>query len=1011
LRLQTHFFKLYYILALLVTSVLYSQTLPQIEVLTTEQGLSFRDVRSIAQDKNGFMWFGTQQGLNRYDGYNFKIYNSNKDNPNFIEKDKITAQIKIIKSKNELWYVASEHIYKLNLLTDKVVAYTEQNGVKGNVLFLHKDDKEQIWIITDDFWNAPEGKAKQYLEKYDEKNGFTVFAETPRGTREFTHVTTDRDHNVYWGTILKGVLKYDQDGKLLSEQKLASFNWYGEDMFFGQSYFDKANNHYYFRKREKGILKFNDSTQSYKEYYNFQEIIYHALEDHQGSLWFAGHENLYRIDKEGNLQDFTKELKKHFDFTRINSLFQDANNLLWVATDNGLFKIRIKKQLFSHLFKSNTEGWGNTFRGIFETKEGNIIAMGENQYKLVGIDTLGSSFDIPLHHSIKNTPTPMAASRFFAFNKDTTTVYSVNDNLIKIRLDDGLITMFPEFHPRLNVTSANSLLGLKNGNLLFGYSLSKLTVFNPETEEDYLVFPNIEKEDNISELRYFLESKYENIVWIGTQNNGLLKVNLNGTIEAKYTVKTNPSLSKNAVLVLFEADNKLWIGTFGGGLDCLIIDENKITSFKKEQGLSDNNVVGVLPYQDNFLWISTYNGLSLFNKKTKAFQNFYVEDGLSHNEFNYSSFFKDSKGNYYFGGMNGITKFNPKPILQKVELPPLQFTQYASFSSKTNQINKHDWALETVSEIDVSPYDQYFTVSWTMPNYFQNSKNLYYTKLEGFEDRWFFQGNSSSIRYNKLPAGDYTLRVRGTDSNGNLSSKELELPISVKQIFYKTWWFISLLILVAFAIMSSVFHYRLQQLKELDKLRTKISSDLHDDVGSLLSGLAMKTEMLEMNANETDKPKLHTITNISREAISKMRDLVWSIDNRRERTLDLIERMEELSDEMLLPKEVSYQINKGNLNSNRKLPIAVKQHLFFIFKEAITNILRHSNATKVFVEFNNVGGLGYLIIKDNGTISKNNTKTGFGLENMKMRSEKINATIEFYDNNGFEIKIKLPFAF
>ncbi len=997
------------LLVLLVTSVLSSQTLPQVEVLTTEHGLSFRDVRAIAQDKNGFMWFGTQQGLNRYDGYNFKVYNSNKDNPNFIGKDKITAQIKIIKSKNELWYVASEHIYKLNLETDKVSSYNETNGIKGDVLFLHKDDKEQIWIITDDFWNAPEGKAKQYLQKYDEKKGFIVFAKTPRGIREFTHVTTDRDYNVYWGTILKGVLKYAEDGKLLSEQKLSSFNWYGQEMFFGQSFFDKANNHYYFRKREKGILQFNTTTQSYEEYYNFQEIIYHALEDHQGSLWFAGRQTLYRIDSEGNLQDFTKDLKKRFAFSRINSLFQDANNLLWIATDNGLFKIRIKKQLFSHLFKSNTEGWGNTFRGIFETKEGNIIAMGENQYKLVGIDSLGNNVDIPLHHTIKNTPTPMAHNRFFAFNRDTTAVYSINDNLIKIRIDDGLITLFPEFNARLNITSGNLLLGLKNGNLLFGYSLSKLTIFNPETEEDYLVFPNIEKEDNISELRYFLESKDENIIWIGTQNNGLLKVNLNGIIE-EYSVKSNPSLSKNAILVLYEDDHKLWIGTFGGGLDCLNLKENKITSYNKEQGLSDNNIVGILPYQDDFLWISTYNGLSLFNKKTKTFQNFYVEDGLTHNEFNYSSFFKDSKGNFYFGGMNGITKFNPKPILQKVILPPLQFTQYTSFSSKTNQINIHDWALENVSKVDISPYNQYFTVNWTMPNYFQNAKNLYYTKLEGFEDRWFFQGNTASIRYNKLPPGNYTLRVRGTDSNGNVSSKELALPISVRQIFYKTWWFISLLVLVTFAIMSSVFHYRLQQLKALDKLRTKISSDLHDDVGSLLSGLAMQTEMLEINAQEKDKPKLNKITKISREAISKMRDLVWSIDNRRERMLDLIERMEELAEEMLLPKEISFQIIKGNINTNKKLPIAVKQHLFFIFKEAITNILKHTNATKVSVGFKNKLGLGTLIIKDNGTKSRNDTKTGLGLENMTMRAKKMNAKITFKNNEGFSIRIKLPFA-
>ena len=1012
--MKQHRYVHYYsmILALLWFSKnLHSQNIPQIEALTTEQGLTFRDVRAIAQDTMGYMWFGTQQGLNRFDGNHFKVCNSNKNNPNFIENDKITANIKIEKSTNELWYVANEKIFRLHLQSDQLTHFSESNGVKGDVLMLYKDELEQIWIVTDDYWNAPEGTAKQYLQKYDGKDGFTVFAETKRGTREFTHITTDKNHNVYWGTILRGVLKFSSEGELLSEQKLDGFNWYGTGMYFGQSFFDEDNHHYYFRKRKKGILKFNDATQTYEEYYNFQDIIYHAIEDHQGSLWFAGREKLYRIDTEGHLQDFTEELNKQFDFTRINQLFQDSNNLLWVATDNGLFKIRVKKQLFSQLFKSNNDGWGNTFRGIFETKEGNIIAMGENQYKLVGIDTLGNTIDIPLHHSIKNTPTPIAATRFFAFNKDKTAVYTVNDNLTKIRLDDGLITIFPEFNSRLNITGGNPILGLEDGNLLFGYSLSKLTVFDPETGKDQLVFPNLKTEDNISELRYFLESKNENIVWIGTQNKGLLKVNLNGTIEAQYNTSTFPSLSNNTVLVLFEEKDKLWIGTYGGGLNCLLINENKIISFAKEQGLPDNNIVGILPYQDDFLWLSTYNGLSLFNKKAKSFQNFFKEDGLTHNEFNYSSFFIDSRGNYYFGGMNGITVFDPKPILQKTEVPPLRFTNYTRFSSRTNLIYNYDWSQQKISEIEMTPFDQYFTINWTMPNYFQNSKNQYYTKLEGFEDRWFFQGNTASIRYNKLPAGDYTLRIRGSDSNGNFSDKELELPISVKQIFFKTWWFISLLFLVVFGFTYSVFNYRIQQLKAIDDLRTKISSDLHDDVGSLLSGLAMQTEMLELNASEKDKSKLQRITKISREAIDKMRDLVWSIDNRRERVQDLIERMNELADELLLPNDIVYQINNGNLNINKKLPITVKQELFFIYKEAITNIIRHSNADRVIVSFKNNSGLGLLKITDNGTKSKHNSKTGLGIENMKMRAEKINAEINFYNVNGFTILIKLPFAF
>ena len=1000
-------------IGLWVNAVAYSQNTPQIEVLTTEQGLTFRDVRAIAQDTFGYMWFGTQQGLNRYDGYTFKVYNSNKNNPNYIENDEITSNIKLVKSTNNLWYVANEKVFRLQLQTGNLTEFTDTNGIRGQVLLLYLDDFDQIWVITDDFWSTTEGSAKQYLQKYDGVNGFTEFAVTPRGSREFTHITTDRNQNVYWGTILRGVIKFSPEGKLLSEQKLGSFNWYGEEMFFGQSFFDKANNQYYFPKGRgvRGVLKKSKATHKFDPILEVSDVISHVIEDHQGGLLFAGNETLYRIDAKGNIQDLTKELEKHFDYSRINNLFQDANNLLWVATDNGLFKIRIKKQLFSQLYKSDKEGWGNTFRGIFETKEGNIIAICENQHKLVGVDTLGMEFDPPLKLKNRNTKTLIAGSRFLVFNKDSTAIYTVNENLMKINLEDGLITLFPEFKSRLSVTGANPLLGLKDGSLLFGYSSSKLTIFNPETNESHLVFSSVKESKNVSELRYFYQSKDSNIVWVGTQNKGLLKVNLQGSIEAQYNTQTVPALSNNAILVIYEDSNKLWVGTYGGGLDCLLLNENRITSFKKENGLPDNNVVGILPYQKDFLWLSTYNGLSLYNTKTKDFQNFFVEDGLTHNEFNYASFFIDSKGNYYFGGMNGITKFKPKPILKKREMPPMRFTSYSKFSSKTNEITTYDRTHQLFSEIDISPYDQYFTVSWTMPNYFGISKNQYYTKLDGFEDRWFFQGNSASIRYNKLPPGDYVLLVKGTDSNGNSSRNQLEIPIHVYQIFYKTWWFYILSILAVFGLTSFIFHYRLQQLKAISNLRTKISSDLHDDVGSVLSGLAMQTEMLELKAVAADKPKLNKIKVLSREAISKMRDLVWSIDNRRERTLDLIERMEELAEEMLIPKEISCQIKFGELNTHKKIAFEVKQELFFIFREAVTNVLRHSNATKVTVSFVNDSGLGSLKISDNGTESKQNSKTGIGLDNMKMRAKRINAEINFYSIDGFTIVIKLPFEF
>lgn len=238
----------------------------------------------------------------------------------------------------------------------------------------------------------------------------------------------------------------------------------------------------------------------------------------------------------------------------------------------------------------------------------------------------------------------------------------------------------------------------------------------------------------------------------------------------------------------------------------------------------------------------------------------------------------------------------------------------------------------------------------------------------------------------------------------------LSIPINVKQIFYKTWWFILLAFCAAFLLGYSMFRYRLNQVIAMEGLRTKISSDLHDDVGSMLSGLAMQTELLEINANEADKFKLQKIATISRGAVSQMRDLVWSIDSRRGTVEDLVERMRELAEELLLPMDIAFQIEAANiLSPNKKLAAEIKQNMFMIYKEALTNSLKHANATHVDIALSNTNKGCMLSIKDNGTNTPCTKYTGLGLSNMAFRADKMRAQLHFEKENGFGVILTLPF--
>jgi signal transduction histidine kinase len=296
-----------------------------------------------------------------------------------------------------------------------------------------------------------------------------------------------------------------------------------------------------------------------------------------------------------------------------------------------------------------------------------------------------------------------------------------------------------------------------------------------------------------------------------------------------------------------------------------------------------------------------------------------------------------------------------------------------------------------------------------VPDYFNKDNYTYYTMMEGFEKKWFFQGHANSIRYNQLPAGEYNLKIRGVDINGNESRAGLSIPIVVNQIFYKTWWFITLMMLCIAGIIYAIFHYRLGQALAMERLRTKISSDLHDDVGSMLTGLAMQTEMLEMQTtNFDDKTKLHKITNLSRSTISHMRDLVWSIDSRRDTVGNLIERMHELAEELLLQADVSYQIEVDDLNLQKKINFNCRRNLYLIYKEAINNIIKHSDAKEVKINFHNNKGTCEFSIVDNGSVKPPQHVSGLGLANMKLRAKNINAHLKFDLENGFGIHIDIP---
>jgi len=999
-----HTYLLSALLLCLTALSLDAQRLPKGEALTIEDGLGFRNVTAIEQDKQGLMWIGTRQGLNRYDSYRFTRFGNDKRADQFFPGGDILFDGMHTVSDSILWLIADNRLYSLNRNHFTYKDITAKSGIKGPVWQLKHGNDGAMWVVWGD-------SSQMYLSRSVNCAPFKEVARSPRGRREFTSIAIDTSGNAWWSTVTGGLKQFAPNGELLHESKPDSFVWYGTTMYFTPVFADSRNRVFIFPKSQNQIWRYHPREKQIEIIADsLSTLAYYGAEDKQGNVWFSSKTQLLRWNPDRSWTDYSAVLKDALQFGFIQGLYDDQTSLLWVATDNGLIKLPNHKQFFQTEFNKPDVAWGNAMRSIFEDLKGQVYAyceIGEiGLHRASGTQDPSKLFFIPT----PNQPALnlLEEAKHFVADQHENAVWTLTDQLIKIDLSTMKPAMMVDMGGISDRYTSNPLAQLKDGSFLMGSTLARLTIYNPKTGERIKVFAGGNAKFNSISTKYFLENN-DGSIWVATDKDGLYRVARNGQILQVLSTETNPALSNNHLLSLhLDAGGFLWIGTFGGGLNRLDIENNSIQVFAQKEGLANDNVTGILSDEVGNIWASTYNGLSCYRKKEGSIQNFYEEDGLSNNEFNYTSFYKDRKGRLWFGGMNGVQFFYPSAILEQKPNPPLSFTGFSKYNRLLDTLETRILGDRELATIRISPYDSYFQFTWTLPNYFKPDKNRYYVWLEGLEEDWTYAGNIPMVRYHKLPSGKYTLHIKGADSKGNWSESELTVPIYVKPFFFGTWWFISGFILLIGAMVYAFARYRLQRLLEMERMRTRIAGDLHDEVGSMLSGLAMQAEIMELDQGKTDVKRLHRISEISRLTLSKMRDVVWSIDSRRDQVKDLLDRMRENAEEMLTPRDIIFRFDLGELPLEKKLPVDERQHLFLFYKEAITNVAKHANATTVTIRFGQFGDHFELSVHDNGTSSTTNLpSSGFGMQNLEMRAKKLGATFLLSKEDGFNVGLRM----
>jgi hypothetical protein len=429
--------------------------------------------------------------------------------------------------------------------------------------------------------------------------------------------------------------------------------------------------------------------------------------------------------------------------------------------------------------------------------------------------------------------------------------------------------------------------------------------------------------------------------------------------------------------------------------------------FTEQNGLNNNFIYGIVPDENNNLWLSTNGGISRYNITENKFYNYNLNDGLQGFEYNSNAFYKTSDGTIYFGGVNGFNYFNPVMIKEQAFDPPMQVTEI-----KINNIPVSLNLFKNAKNISLPYFKNNITASFAAID-FRRSSNINYLYKLHEKDDWINVGKERTLTFPHLPAGDYHLIIKASIADGVVSKDAVSLHFEILTAWYSSWWLMAGCGIIILSVGYFIYLYRLQQIRKIFLLRTKISQDLHDEVGATLTSISFLSEVARQQSATENKPVLQMLDKIggySRDMIGEMNDIVWAINPANDKFDKIVLRMKNFASPLLAAKKIKLVFTEDPELKHTTLNMEQRKNIYLIFKEAVNNAAKHSNATTIKVNIHKNNNHFRLSVHDNGEgFTQNNITTGNGLINMQCRAKEINANITINSTSaGTSIILIMP---
>ncbi len=987
--------------------------------LSTENGLSDNRVTCFYKDKKGFMWIGTRNGLNRYDGHAFKVFRPAAGNS--ISNEIINAVAE--DSRGRIWVATMEGLNIYDPASDSwtcmmpapdTAARRLPNFIVWDIMI---DKNDLVWIASDVFEFCSYDAQRDKFTYYD----WPGFAHSNPVIKQYKYksvqkISVKSDHEFWLGTTT-GLVLLNTDTKQF--RFMGSGGYYAYVM--GLVY-DPNNKKVFISTEENKLFSYDETENKYSEVFA-DEAEYPStsfLQPGQNEIWMPSEKGLIKISndrKKIRLEQNIPQLTGTLLPGGTMSVYTDDNHIRWVATKNGIsvFDPPAMHSAFLPLLPVSDKESINKMGGAFYDDSSTcyfvcslspaavfIINRVTGRIDKITTDANGNRLQlcINIEKDNRNNVWLLTDNHVYNYNRHT-----------------GKFELFATPNKEASITFRDMLQD-EEGNYWFAPYNGGLLYYN--TQQKKFVVP---KDSSLKRIR--------NVTGINAvSNKGEILIGSFGEAICSYNLFTNKKIyyyntgGVEAYSALFlindiakDASGTLWLATSSGGVfryNPGMQFEKAFTGFSMRTGLANNNILSLCSDGDTTLWLLSGNGLSAMNTIGQFLYD--LKDELAFNFTSYTSdnifphdIFFSSSTKELLVGVGGGLLIHSRKQKDSVSTFPIVITNIKASGKALNapQING-------ASALQI-PYKSNSIIFEFAGLYYGNNTGLVFEyKLDGYDKDWINANKNFEVGYQNLPPGKYSFYVRARGSGGIVVSIMQGYSFSIIPSFWQTWWFYFLIAIGLSAGVYILFRYRLNQKLKLFEMRNRISQDLHDEIGASMSGINLLSqvavEKLQHNKPEEAAEYLVKVKNYTQDVIEKLSDMVWVFNPQNDSIEKLLQRLKSFTLPIAVSKNIQVHFTTDKESKMINLTIRQRKAIYLVSKEAINNSFKYAACSNIYYSLNCTGSKWQLRIQDDGIgfIPAENKK-GNGLKNMQARAEEIGAGlhIQSHTGNGTVITLKL----